>query len=136
MGLLDICCGPAKVKMNSSTVQPIMAIVTVKNKFQVVIPQDLRKKLGIARGDLLEARVERGRLTYTPKSLIDRIPAGKAERQRFFEKLREEAPAWLKETWAASKRAGTDRMTMREIDSEIAAVRRRGRARKSARPAR
>jgi AbrB family looped-hinge helix DNA binding protein len=101
-----------------------MAIVTVKNKYQVVIPRDLREKLRIGRGDLLEAKVERGRLTYTPKSLIDRIPAGKAERARFFKKLRDEAPAWLKEMWAASRRHGTDKLTMREINAEIAAVRR------------
>ena len=101
-----------------------MALVTVKNKYQVVIPQDLRKKLGIVRGDVLEAKVERGRLTYTPKSVIDRIPSGKAERERFFKKLREEAPDWLKDVWAASKRAGTARMTMRGVDAEVAAVRR------------
>lgn len=101
-----------------------MAIVTVKNKFQVVIPLAIREKLGISRGDVLEARVERGRLTYTPKAVIDRIPAGKAERERFFKKLSEEAPAWLKEIGAASRRRGTDKLTMRQIDVEVAAVRR------------
>ena len=102
-----------------------MAIVTVKNKYQVVIPQAIREELGISRGDVLEAKVERGRLTYTPKTVIDRIPAGKAERERFFKKLREQAPDWLKETWAASKRRGTDKLTMRQIDAEVSAVRRR-----------
>ena len=101
-----------------------MAIVTVKNKYQVVIPQAIRQKLGIGRGDVLEAKVERGRLTYTPKIVIDRIPAGKAERARFFKQLRDEAPTWLKETWAASKRRGTDKLTMRQIDAEISASRR------------
>ena len=101
-----------------------MAIVTVKNKYQVVIPQALREQLGISRGDVLEAKVERGRLTYTPKAVIDRIPAGKAERERFFKKLREQAPVWLKETWAASKRQGTDKLTMRQINAEVAAARR------------
>jgi AbrB family looped-hinge helix DNA binding protein len=101
-----------------------MAIVTVKNKYQVVIPQALREQLGISRGDVLEAKVERGRLTYTPKTVIDRIPAGKTERERFFKKLSDEAPAWLKEIGAASKRRGTDKLTMRQIDAEVAAVRR------------
>jgi AbrB family looped-hinge helix DNA binding protein len=112
-----------------------MAIVTVKNKYQVVIPQAIREKLGISRGDVLEAKVERGRITYTPKTVIDRIPAGKAERERFFKKLREDAPAWLKETWAASKRRGTDKLTAREINAEIAAVRRE-RTKKINQPAR
>ncbi|SRR5258708_39584479 len=100
-----------------------MAIVTVKNKYQVVIPQAIREKLGISRGDVLEAKAERGRVTYTPRTSIEQIPKGKAERERFLKQLRAEAPAWLKETWAASKRRGTDKLTMREIDSEIAAVR-------------
>jgi AbrB family looped-hinge helix DNA binding protein len=111
-----------------------MAIVTVKNKYQVVIPQAIREELGIRAGDLLEAKVERGRITYTPKAVIDRIPAGKAERERFFKKLREQAPDWLKETWAASKRPGTDRFTMRQIDAEVSAVRRR--SKKTNNPAR
>ena len=101
-----------------------MAFVTVKNKFQVVIPQAIREKLGISRGDLLEAKVERGRLTYTPKTVIDRIPRGKAERERFLKQLREEAPDWLKEIWVASKRRGTDKLTPRQINAEVQAVRR------------
>jgi AbrB family looped-hinge helix DNA binding protein len=52
-----------------------MSIVTVKNKFQVVIPQGVREQIGVAVGDLLEAKVERGRITLTPKSLVDRAIA-------------------------------------------------------------
>jgi hypothetical protein len=73
-----------------------MAIVTVKNKFQVVIPQAIREKLGISRSD---------------------------------------APAWLKQIWAASKRNGTDKLTMQQINAEISAVRRE-RARKTKQPTR
>jgi AbrB family looped-hinge helix DNA binding protein len=114
-----------------------MAIVTVKSKYQVVIPQAIREKLGISCGDVLEAKVERGRLTYTPKTVIDRIPVGTKERKRFFEKLSEEAPGWLKETWTASERRGTDKLTVRQIDAEVAAVRRqRSRKSKDSRPAR
>jgi AbrB family looped-hinge helix DNA binding protein len=102
-----------------------MATVTVKNTYQVVIPQAIRQKLGIRRGDVLEAKVERGRITYTPKTIVDRIPAGKMERERFLKQLREQAPAWLKETWAASSRHGTDKLTARQINAEISAVRRR-----------
>src|SRR5437016_5085391 len=101
-----------------------MAIVTVQNKYQVVIPQAIREKLGIGRGDVLEAKVERGRLTYTQKTVTDRIPVRKTERARFFKQLRHEAPDWLKETWAASKRRGTDKLTMRQINAEISAARR------------
>jgi AbrB family looped-hinge helix DNA binding protein len=52
-----------------------MSLVSVKNKFQVVIPQKVREKIGIQVGDLLEARVERGKITFTPKSVLDRAVA-------------------------------------------------------------
>jgi len=38
------------------------------------------------------------------------------------------APHWLKAIQDASKRRGTDKLTMRQIDAEIAAARREGRA--------
>jgi AbrB family looped-hinge helix DNA binding protein len=52
-----------------------MSIVTVKNKYQVVIPQRVRKQIGVAVGDILEAKVERGRITLTPKAVVDRAVA-------------------------------------------------------------
>lgn len=112
-----------------------MAIVTVKNKFQIVIPRAVRKELGIETGDLLEAKVERGKLTYTRKAIYDRVPRNKADRERFFRQLRAGSPAWLRELWAESERAGTDKLTMRQIDAEVAAVR-RNRNPKTSRPAR
>ena len=59
---------------NCSTIQlTTMAIVTIKSKYQIVIPQSVRDKIGgLAVGDVLEAKVERGKITFTPKSLIDR----------------------------------------------------------------
>ena len=88
-----------------------MSIVTVKDKYQVVIPQSVRQQLGINRGDFLEAKVERGKLTYTPKLMIDR--------------LRELAPTppALKAMQEDARRKGTDKLTMAEINAEIAAVR-------------
>ena len=49
-----------------------MEIVAVKNKFQIVIPQHIREQVHVEIGDLLEANVEGGKITFTPKSLIDR----------------------------------------------------------------
>jgi AbrB family looped-hinge helix DNA binding protein len=49
-----------------------MEIVTVKTKFQIVIPQHIREQVNIEIGDVLEAGVQDGRITFTPKSLIDR----------------------------------------------------------------
>lgn len=49
-----------------------MELVTVKNKFQIVIPQSIRELAHVGIGDLLEASVEDGKITFTPKSVIDR----------------------------------------------------------------
>ena len=43
-----------------------MDIVTVKNKFQFVIPQHVREQVHIEIGDILEAGVEDGKITFTP----------------------------------------------------------------------
>jgi len=49
-----------------------MALVTVKNKFQVVIPQRVRDEIGVDVGDILDARVEAGKIVFEPKSVVDR----------------------------------------------------------------
>ena len=45
-------------------------IVRIKNMGQVVIPKDIREKLGLAVGDYLEATIERGRVVFTPKAVM------------------------------------------------------------------
>jgi AbrB family looped-hinge helix DNA binding protein len=60
-----------------------MDIVTVKTKFQIVIPQHVRELARIEIGDLLEAGVENGKIVFTPKSLVDRhIAEGLEDAQR------------------------------------------------------
>ncbi len=49
-----------------------MPIVTVKNKFQIVIPRQVRDQIRVEIGDLFEADVEEGKITLTPKSVVDR----------------------------------------------------------------
>jgi AbrB family looped-hinge helix DNA binding protein len=49
-----------------------MAIVTVKNKYQVVIPQDVRDEIGVSVGDVFEAKAEKGRIVFEPKTIVDR----------------------------------------------------------------
>jgi AbrB family looped-hinge helix DNA binding protein len=48
-----------------------MALVSVKNKYQVVIPRDVREAVGVEVGDLLEAKAEAGKITLTPKPVVD-----------------------------------------------------------------
>jgi AbrB family looped-hinge helix DNA binding protein len=49
-----------------------MSLVRVKSKFQVTLPIRLRERAGLHVGDLLEAKIERGKITLTPKSVVDR----------------------------------------------------------------
>jgi AbrB family looped-hinge helix DNA binding protein len=49
-----------------------MSIVTIKNKYQVVIPQRVREEIGLDVGDVLEARAEDGKIVFEPKSVVDR----------------------------------------------------------------
>jgi AbrB family looped-hinge helix DNA binding protein len=49
-----------------------MELVTIKNKFQIVIPHSIRTRARLEVGDLLEAGIENGKITFTPKFVIDR----------------------------------------------------------------
>lgn len=49
-----------------------MAVVTVKNKYQVVIPSEVRARISISIGDILKASVHGSTITLTPQTLVDR----------------------------------------------------------------
>lgn len=49
-----------------------MPLVKIKEKFQVTIPTEIRKKIHLAEGDILEATVQNNVITLTPKTVIDR----------------------------------------------------------------
>jgi AbrB family looped-hinge helix DNA binding protein len=47
-------------------------LIKVQDKGQVTIPNRIRSKAGLAKGDLVEAAFERGKIVLTPKTVIDR----------------------------------------------------------------
>jgi bifunctional DNA-binding transcriptional regulator/antitoxin component of YhaV-PrlF toxin-antitoxin module len=49
-----------------------MALVAAKNKYKVVVPRNVRDQIGLNVGDVQEARIERGKITVSPQSLVDR----------------------------------------------------------------
>lgn len=70
---LDKPVRPARVKVKQlNCCTNNMAIVTVKNKYQVVIPRHVREEIGVDVGDVLEAHAEGGRIVFEPKSVVDR----------------------------------------------------------------
>lgn len=88
-----------------------MQLVWVKNKFQVVIPQAVRDKIGIHVGDVLEAKVERGKITFTPKSVVDR---GIAESVADFEAGRSYGPFKSAEDLVGSLHRETAKLAARK----------------------
>ncbi|TSC57482.1 MAG: AbrB family transcriptional regulator [Parcubacteria group bacterium Greene0416_79] len=49
-----------------------MSLVTIKNKYQIVIPAKVRRGVPLRVGDLLEASITDGKITLVPKTLLDR----------------------------------------------------------------
>lgn len=52
-----------------------MPAVKIGASRQVVIPKRIYDQLGLAPGDYLEVELHDGRLTFTPKTLVDKHPA-------------------------------------------------------------
>ena len=49
-----------------------MSLVKVKDKYQVTLPVEVRRKAGVVVGDLLEARVKGKLITLTPTAVVNR----------------------------------------------------------------
>ena len=111
-----------------------MAIVTVKNKYQVVIPQSVRERAGVKVGDLLEAKAEKGKITFTPKAVVDRDLLSSTSKNR--ERLLAEFAKVLEAVRHDAKTKALDKLSMRQINAIVAKLRRQQRTRKTAkRPA-
>ncbi len=82
-----------------------MSLIRVKDKYQLTLPVELREESGLKVGDMVDAIWERGRIVLTPKSVVDRIPQA------------------LKDVRNDAKRHGLNKLTIDEIDAEVAAVR-------------
>jgi len=76
-----------------------MPIVKIMQRRQVVIPKELFEKLHLEIGDYLEAKLERGRIVYIPKKLVDRDEWywSEAGQQAIAEALQEIAVGKVKE---------------------------------------
>ena len=76
------------------TGEHIMPLVTIKTKFQVTLPVELREQLHLEEGDLLEASVEKSSIVLRPKAVVDRehVEAAIAEGLRDYKEGRVEGP--------------------------------------------
>ncbi len=91
---------------------------------RISLPGRLRNLAGVSDGDRVDVTLVQGSFVVTPqRRAAATAPANRTQRRVFLRRLRDEAPDSLKAMWASSKRNGTDKTTMREIDSIIAEVR-------------
>ena len=65
-----------------------MSLVTVKNKFQVVIPQSVRDQIDVSVGDVFEATAQRGKIVFQPKAIVDRDEYTPAQRRSIDSQLK------------------------------------------------
>jgi len=73
-----------------------MALVRVKGKYQVTIPKEVWRKLGLRVGDYLEVEVQGSTILLKPKALLDKEEAFE-KLQAVLEKLREKRAALSEE---------------------------------------
>jgi AbrB family looped-hinge helix DNA binding protein len=73
-----------------------MALVRVRGKYQVTIPKEVRRKLGLRVGDYLEVEVQGSAILLKPKALLDKDEALEKLRA-VLEKLRERRAALSEE---------------------------------------
>jgi len=52
-----------------------LPLVKVKEKFQITLPAEIREKLRLAVGDILEATIQGETIVLKPKTVIDRAHA-------------------------------------------------------------
>lgn len=93
-----------------------MALITVKDKFQVTIPAKLRERVGVRVGDLMEATVHEGGILLRPKAVVDRdVVADQLER------VLRAAPVALEDEGKAEE------VIIEDAIADVAAARRRRR---------
>ena len=52
-----------------------MSLITVKKKYQIVIPEEVRKKIKVEIGDTLDVEEENGVVVLKPVTVIDKTQA-------------------------------------------------------------
>jgi AbrB family looped-hinge helix DNA binding protein len=76
-----------------------MALVRVKGKYQVTIPKEVRRKLGLRVGDYLEVEVQGSTILLKPKALLDKDEALEKLRA-LLEKLGKSGRLFRKKRWS------------------------------------
>lgn len=72
-----------------------MPLTRVGPKHQITIPLEVREKVGIEAGDMLEVLAERGKVVLLPKQVVSKAPAPKlsAQEQRLLQSAKKKIAA-------------------------------------------
>ena len=89
----------------------------------------------------LTARTQLGQIIKRASQKNERFVVGRRGEPRViimglqdYIKTMAPSPRWLEQIWAESKRKGTDKLTVRQIDAEIGAYRRQQHQKKATKP--
>jgi AbrB family looped-hinge helix DNA binding protein len=91
-----------------------MALVTIKDKFQVTLPAKLRARIGVRVGDLMDATVHADGILLRPKAVVDRNAVADE-----LERMLREAPV------APDDRGRPEEVIVEDAIADVAAARRR-----------
>jgi len=97
-------------------------LIKLQRKGQMVIPRSLREQVGVSEGALMEvAVVEGGRLLITPQVTLDRaiVTDPKKSRKQLIQALSAAVEGIRRE----ARGSGLDKLTMKQINAEVAASR-------------
>jgi len=90
-----------------------MALVTIKDKFQVTLPAKLRARIGVRVGDLMDAIVHEDGILLRPKAVVDR------------KAVADELERMLRETTVAPEDQGRpEEAILEDAIADVAAARR------------
>jgi AbrB family looped-hinge helix DNA binding protein len=96
-----------------------VALVTIKDKFQVTLPAKLRARIGVRVGDLMDATVHEDGILLRPKAVVDRSAVA------------DDLARMLRETVVApDDRGRPEGAILADAIADVAAARRRRRRRK------
>jgi len=101
------------------------ALIKLQRKGQMVIPRALREEAGIAEGTLMKVSVIKGgQFLVTPQLTIERSVVADRQNKTRKQALRELAQV-ADELRQEAKEKGLDKMSKREINTAVAAARRK-----------
>ena len=72
-----------------------MAVSTLKEKGQITLPAEIRKRLAAKTGDLFDVRIEDGKIVMIPQKLVPVTTRGKAGAKKSGKTSKRDLSRWI-----------------------------------------